>query len=84
MLIGHIVLEELLWQAFDRYVRNFNIFKMFTDVSNTIQNFVFMAARVSEIAGGGGAGRPSLVPKSLVQEGLRKNLNIGISLSLFF
>ena len=55
----HLVLEELLWQPFNHYARNFNISKMFKDVSNAKQNFMFMRATGFEIVGGGGSGRAS-------------------------
>ena len=65
-------------QPLSHYVRNFNISKMFKDASNTIQNFMFMAATVFEIAGGGGGRRPSFpwyqvwVPKGFVNASLIK------------
>ena len=46
-----MVFEELFWQPVNNYVRNFNISGTFKDVSNTIQNFMFIGTTVFEIAG---------------------------------
>ena len=69
------MLEELLWQPVNDYLRNVNISRMFKDVSNTMQNFMFMGTTVFEIAKGEGVpAEPTWykvwVPKGLVQEGL--------------
>ena len=60
---------------------------MFNDVSNTIQNFMFMTAAIFEIAGGGGGGDPPWyqvwVPKSLAQEGLSVLISIYFSQACF-
>ena len=74
-MIFSISFEELLWQPSKHYVKNFNIFKTFKDVSNTLQNFNFMWATVFEMAGGPidppPLGMKVCAPKSLVKKGLR-------------
>ena len=66
--------EEHRWQLVNHYVINFNISRMFRDVSNTIQSFMFMGTTVFEIAGGQAKPPTSWyqmwVPKGLIQEGL--------------
>ena len=68
-----MVFEDLLWQPVNYYVGNFNISRMFKDVSNAKRNVMFMRTMAFEIAGRG-LGQPHpwykvLVPKGLVQEG---------------
>ena len=44
--------EELLRQPVNHYVKNFDISRALKDVSNTVQNFMFMGLTGFEIAGG--------------------------------
>ena len=68
LLIKHIVFEDLPWQPVNHYVRNVNISRTFKDVSNSIQNFMFMGTTVSDVAGG----PPYLPPRLAKGVGTKK------------
>ena len=57
-------------------MNNFNIYKTFKGVSNTLKNFTFMGATVSEIAEGGRS-TPSPPPPPLVKGVGTKRLGKG-------
>ena len=48
----HTLFEELPWKASKHYVAKFSIFLKFNDISDTLQNFMFIETRVVEIVGG--------------------------------